>query len=95
MREVKEMSQYHETYKHYLGTYLRKERLKRRWTIFYLAGKCNLSPTYLGEIINGKKNPSLEVLLDIANGLGVPMSEMFLEVDLLMKGEDENVRNTL
>lgn len=41
-----------------------------------LAASCDLSPTYIGYIENGHRNPSLKVIYSLARGLGVPPSAL-------------------
>lgn len=41
-----------------------------------LALLCNIDRTYVGRIENLKRNPSLEILAKIAEGLGMTLSEL-------------------
>ncbi len=41
-----------------------------------LALLCNIDRTYVGRIENLKRNPSLEILAKIADGLGMTLSEL-------------------
>lgn len=41
-----------------------------------LALLCNIDRTYVGRIENLKRNPSLEILSKIADGLGMTLSEL-------------------
>ena len=43
----------------------------------YLSSKIKKNDGYINRIINGKKDPSFEVLFDIASALKVPLSELF------------------
>ena len=43
----------------------------------YLSSKIKKNDGYINRIINGKKDPSFEVLFDIASVLKVPLSELF------------------
>ena len=43
----------------------------------YLSRKIKKNDGYINRIINGKKDPSFEVLFDIASALKVPLSELF------------------
>ena len=40
-----------------------------------LALLCNIDRTYVGRLENLKRNPSLEILSEIADGLGMTLSE--------------------
>lgn len=41
-----------------------------------LALLCNIDRTYVGRLENLKRNPSLEILSKIADGLGMSLSEL-------------------
>lgn len=41
-----------------------------------LALLCNIDRTYVGRLENLKRNPSLEILSKIADGLGMTLSEL-------------------
>lgn len=41
-----------------------------------LALLCNIDRTYIGRLENLKRNPSLEILSKIADGLGMTLSEL-------------------
>lgn len=53
--------------------YLRKHA---KMSIEDLALKSDLNKNYLGDIENGKRNPTLKVIEKIAKGLGVSISEL-------------------
>ena len=54
-----------------LGNNIRKERLKQNLTIEELAYKADITPNYLGKIERAQSKLSLEVLIKIANALGI------------------------
>ncbi|WP_213989972.1 helix-turn-helix transcriptional regulator [Sodalis sp. dw_96] len=41
------------------------------------ADKCGLDRTYISGIERGVRNPTLEVIAVIANGLGIPLKALF------------------
>ena len=43
----------------------------------YLSGKIKKNDGYINRIINGNKDPSFEVLFDIASALKVTVAELF------------------
>ena len=43
----------------------------------YLSSKMKKNDGYINRIINGKKDPSFEVLFDIAAALKIPVAELF------------------
>ena len=53
------------------GKRIKDVRKKVKYTQEILAEKADIAVTYLGEIERGEKTPSLEVLINIANSLGV------------------------
>lgn len=82
-------------FKYCLGVVIKNERIKRRLRCEDLAERFAISLNYVNRIIKGNENPSLTILLHIADGLEMNLSELFLEVEKEMKGENENVRSTL
>ncbi|MFQ7001580.1 MAG: helix-turn-helix domain-containing protein [Clostridium sp.] len=72
-----------------LGTRIRDERLKLNLTQEELAEKANISPSYMGRIERGERNPTLENLVKIANILGTT-------IDYLLKDcINPNTDNTI
>lgn len=53
------------------GKRVREARNKAHFTQEVLAEKVDIAVTYLGEIERGEKTPSLDVLIGIADSLGV------------------------
>ena len=43
----------------------------------YLSSKIKKNDGYINRIVNGKKDPSFEVLFDIAAALKIPVAELF------------------
>ena len=50
---------------------------ERNLSFQYLSSKIKKNDGYINRIINGKKDPSFEVLFDIAFALRVSVSELF------------------
>jgi len=61
----------------YLGTTIRDLRLRYRLTIADLANRAGISAGMLSKIENGQTSSSLETLSQIANALGVTISNLF------------------
>ena len=55
---------------------LKELRLQRGLSQESLALICDIDRTYIGRIENLKRNPSLEILSKIANGLGIKLSDL-------------------
>jgi transcriptional regulator with XRE-family HTH domain len=59
-----------------LGDRVRTLRRERRWTQVEMAEMLGVDRSYLSEIENGKKDPSLRVLKTIADGFGTSLSKL-------------------
>ncbi len=49
---------------------------------------CDLDRTYIGGIERGERNPTVESILKVANGLGVRASELFARFERLHEGRE-------
>lgn len=63
-----------------IGKRIREERLAKKWSQLQLAEKVFTSTDYISHIENGRKCPSLEMLIQIASSLGVT-------IDTLLNGQ--------
>lgn len=63
-----------------IGETLRAERTERGLTLRQVAEGAHVSVSYLAEIERGEKDPSSKVLENIADGLGVSLSELLIRV---------------
>ena len=50
---------------------------ERNLSCQYLSSKMKKNDGYINRIVNGKKDPSFEVLFDIAAALKIPVAELF------------------
>ena len=91
--------------KELLGGSVRKLRGCKGWTQVQLAEKIGISTNYLSGIERGKENPTLDMLLKVADSLKVEMWEMFdfghaagakeireIMAKLLKEADDQDVR---
>lgn len=62
-----------------VGANIRKLRVRRKLSQEHLAHDSEIDLTYLGGIERGKRNPSLLVLVRIADQLGVHPSRLLAE----------------
>lgn len=46
-----------------------------------LAEKCELHPTYIGQLERGEKNATLESIEKVANGLSISLSRLFENIE--------------
>lgn len=67
----------------HFGEVLRVQRKVRKITQKELAVKVKLDKTYISMLERGVRKPSLEVAINIANTLEIPMAEIVSEVESL------------
>lgn len=72
-----------------LGIRIRYYKKERNITQEKLAEICNLHPTYIGQVERGEKNATLESVYRISKGLGVSMSKLLEDIDIL----EDNTQN--
>lgn len=65
-----------------LGTVIRKHRKDRKLTQEQLAERADSHWTYISEIENGHRNPGINILCRIANGLDMPLSKLIGEAEM-------------
>jgi transcriptional regulator with XRE-family HTH domain len=65
------------TYEQVLGMVVKRERTNRELTQEQLAARCGCHPTFISQIENGHRNPTVKQFMKIAFGLG-------LEPDVLL-----------
>ncbi len=58
------------------GKRLRQLRKERGWSQEELAHRVGIDISFLSELENGKKEPCLRKMKELAQGLGVPLSRM-------------------
>lgn len=61
------------------------ERKIRKWTQDQLSEKSGLDRSYISDIERGKRNPTLNALLQIAEGLSLPLSVLMLKVEFILE----------
>ena len=64
---------------HNLGNRIREERKRANLTQEQLAELSNCNESYIGQIERGVKNPSLEVIVNIANALNVTVDYLLAD----------------
>lgn len=64
---------------HNLGTRIKEERHKARLTQEQLAERVGCNDSYIGQIERGSKNPSFEMIVNIANALNVTVDFLLAE----------------
>ena len=63
------------------GERVRQLRKARGWSQEKLGERTERHWTYIGGIERGERNPTIQVIADIAKALGVPIRELFPEED--------------
>lgn len=64
-----------------LGERVRTLRKERDWSLETLAEKAGLHVTYLSGIENGRRNPTLNVLSDLARAFDISLSDLLFGVN--------------
>lgn len=70
-----------------LGRTIRHQRAALGISQEELAARSDLHRTYVADVERGNRNPSLVSIQAIAKGLGVPISELFHQVEQFQKTE--------
>ncbi|MEE0859151.1 MAG: helix-turn-helix transcriptional regulator [Acutalibacteraceae bacterium] len=58
------------------GARLKNIRQQRNLSQEELAFQCNMQASHIGQIERGQKNPTLDTLIKISNGLDMPLTEL-------------------
>ncbi len=79
-----------------LGNRIRSLRTVKGWTQQELGAEADINYKFLGEIERGQQNPSFNILLKIAEALGVELTELFrLEQEIIDRKELESRINQI
>jgi transcriptional regulator with XRE-family HTH domain len=62
---------------------LRRHRERKLLSQEALAEKANLHPTYIGMLERSLRNPSLNVIKELARALGVPLAKLIAEAETI------------
>lgn len=71
-----------------LGLKVRELRKKRRWSIVELSLRAEINRNYLGDLENGRRNPTVEILGRLAKAFNMSISELTFGLELI--SEEEN-----
>jgi len=74
-----------------VGLNVRSARLEREMSQGALAEKCGFSQQYLSELENGKRNPTIITLFEIAQALGVEVHRLLIPSSDEPKSPPEHV----
>ncbi len=70
-----------ESFPKLIGQRLRQARRRQSLSQEKTAERAGLHPTYIGQLERGEKNATLESILRVSRALGVPLSELFANID--------------
>ena len=62
-----------------IGTRIKKYREERGWKQYNLAVESGVAPSYIYELENGKKCPSVQIMEDICYALNISLSDFFAD----------------
>ncbi len=74
------------------GIVVRDHRLACNWTQEELAHRAGVHRTYVGDLENGRKAPTLEVVEAVAAALGRPAHELIEAAERLTQGHGSPTR---
>lgn len=72
--------------RHHVGGRIRRLRIERGLSQYRFADMISMDRTYLLNVEKGRRNVSIDNLIKISLGLGVPLSYMFEGVDVEYHG---------
>jgi len=78
-----------------VGTALRSERKKQKIGIELAAKALNITASYISQIENGKKNPTLSVLENYATFLGMDLFELSLRVKIIRSPDKKSLNKLI
>ena len=64
-----------------IGKRIRRYRTQLKLSQEGLAEKCKLHPTYIGQLERGEKNATIESVSKVAEGLNIPLSTLFENIE--------------
>jgi DNA-binding XRE family transcriptional regulator len=59
------------------GAAIRRERLARGWTQEQFAERADVHRSYLADLETGTRNPTLDMIVKLANGLHLSVRDLF------------------
>ena len=78
-----------------VGIALRTERKKQKIGIELAAKAMKITASYVSQIENGKKNPTLSVLENYAQFLGMDLFELSLKVKIIRSPDKKSLNNLI
>lgn len=78
-----------------VGTALRTERKKQKIGIELAAKALGITASYISQIENGKKNPTLSVLDNYTQFLGIDLFELSLKVKIIRSPDKKSLNKLI
>lgn len=72
------------------GTRLKSIRINKKLSQEELAFMCNMQASHIGQIERGQKNPTLDTLIKISNGLDIPLPKL-LDFENGIDNKEQNI----
>ncbi len=69
------------------GERLRCLRIQAGLSQEVLAERAGIHTTYVGQLERGEKNPTVDTVMKLCRGLGVPIEQMFAHLDAVDAGD--------
>lgn len=66
-----------------LGLKIRELRKKKKWSILELSMRSNINRNYIGDLENGRRNPTLEILERLAKAFNMSISELTFGIEII------------
>lgn len=70
------------------GNVIRRERVKAGWSQEELSRRAGVHRTYVGDLENGRKSPTLDVLEALAKAFGRPAHELISTAESILAGSN-------
>ncbi|HKM02321.1 MAG TPA: helix-turn-helix transcriptional regulator [Bacilli bacterium] len=71
-----------------LGIKIREIRKKRKWSLLEFSLRANINRNYLGDLENGRRNPTLEILERLAKAFNMSISELTFGLEIINEKEN-------
>ncbi len=65
------------------GIRLRQLRKAKGWSLLELSVRSDVNHNYLGDLENGRRNPTLKVLEKISEAFNISLSSLLLGIELI------------
>ncbi len=74
--------------KHAFGLKIRELRKKKRWSLLELSVRANINRNYLGDLENGRRNPTIEIVNRLSKAFNMSISELTFGLEIISESEN-------